>query len=459
MKFFIDQHGCAKNQTDGELIAGFLMERGYEFTLNASEADFIIVNSCGFIESAKKESIDAIYDIKKAYPAAKLVLTGCLAERYANQLIDQMPELDGVFGNGNLSKIADFMDGIKKERGAETFPQKGVCGGARPVLFNFPGSAFVKITEGCSNHCSFCAIPLIRGELRSRNEEEILSEIKKLVSDGVYEINLIGQDLAAYGSDTGTKLAGLLRKITAIPGDFIVRPLYIHPDHFSDDIIEAIKEGKGRLLPYFDIPFQSGDDKIILAMNRTGSFTEYTALVKKIRRELPDAVLRTTFLTGFPGESDEAAENTARFLQEIQPDWSGCFPYSREEDTPAYSMKGRVPAKTAKARAAHLEELQAEITASHLQSYVGKEVDVLVEEIIEAEDEGLAIGRAWFQAPEVDGSVVIRYDLEDAEVCKNLLPGALARVKILATTGVDLDSRLIKISRKNSEKSERKFIF
>ena len=361
------------------------------------------------------------------------------------------------------------MDSIKKQRGTETFPQKGVCGGDRPVIFNFPGSAFVKITEGCSNHCSFCAIPLIRGELRSRKETEILREIKKLVKDGVYEINLIGQDLAAYGTDTKTSLAQLLKKITEIPGDFIVRPLYIHPDHFSDDIIEAIKAGKGRLLPYFDIPFQSGDDGIILAMNRTGSFKEYTALVKKIRRQLPGAVLRTTFLTGFPGESDEAADNTARFLEEIQPDWSGCFPYSREEDTPAYSMKGRVPAKTAKARAARLEELQTAITAEHLQRYVGKELEILVEELVTGgesqensenpEEEGLAIGRAWFQAPEVDGSVVIRYDLDDAATIKDLKPGSVALVKVLASTGVDLDSRFIKISRKKSEKNERKFVF
>ena len=461
MKFFIDQHGCAKNQTDGELIAGFLIERGYEFTLNAEEADVILVNSCGFIQSAKKESIDAVCNMKKAYPKAKLVLTGCLAERYAGDLIEAMPELDGVFGNGDLSKIAGFMDSVsKKKRTAETFPQKGVCGGARPVIFNFPGSAFVKITEGCSNHCSFCAIPLIRGELRSRSEKEILSEIKTLVKDGVYEINLIGQDLAAYGTDTATSLADLLKKITAIPGDFIVRPLYIHPDHFTDDIIEAIKAGQGRLLPYFDIPFQSGDDNIILAMNRTGSQKQYTALVKKLRRELPNAVLRTTFLTRFPGETDEAAENTASFLQQIRPDWSGCFPYSREEDTPAYSMKGRVPARTAKARASRLEELQTAITAEQLERYVGKELNILVEEIISSDnEEGLAIGRAWFQAPEVDGSVVIRYELDDSEAVKALVPGSVVTVKVLASTGVDLDSRFIKIYRKKSEKNERKFIF
>lgn len=459
MTFFIDQHGCAKNQTDGELLAGFLINKGYKLTLNADEADFILVNSCGFIQSAKKESIDAIYNIKKAYPDAKIILTGCLAERYANELIEQMPELDGVFGNGDLSKISSFMNKVRKERSAQTFSQKGVCGGQRPVLFNFPGSAFVKITEGCSNHCSFCAIPLIRGEVRSRPEEEILEEIRQLISDGLYEINLIGQDLAVYGKEFGTSLAKLLKKISRIKGDFIVRPLYIHPDHFTDDIIEAIQSSP-KLLPYFDIPFQSADDDIIKAMNRTGSYKKYTELVAKLRRELPAAVLRTTFLTGFPGESDLAADNTLRFLKEIQPDWSGCFPYSREEDTPAYNMKPRVPAKTAKARAARLEEVQSAITAERLARYTGQELNILVEELVAGEEgEGLAIGRAWFQAPEVDGSVVIRYDLDDKNAVNAVKPGSVVTVKVLAGTGLDLDSVFIKKYRKNSEKNERKFIF
>ncbi len=463
MKFFIDQHGCAKNQTDGELLAGFLINKGYKLTQNADEADFIFVNTCGFIQSAKKESIDAVYDIKKAYPEAKIILTGCLAERYADALIEQMPELDGVFGNGDLSKICSFMNKVKKERTAQTFNQEGVCSGDRPVLFNFPGSAFVKITEGCSNHCSFCAIPLIRGEVRSRPEAEILEEIKKLIEDGVYEINLIGQDLAVYGKEFKTSLSILLKKIAKIKGDFIVRPLYIHPDHFTDDIIEAIKSSP-KLLPYFDIPFQSADDKIIRAMNRTGSYAQYSALVSKIRSELPGAVLRTTFLTGFPGETDEAAENTARFLQEIQPDWSGCFPYSREEDTPAYNMKPRVPAKTARARADNLEKLQSEITTEHLKAYEGQELNILVEEIVAAEKddtsgEGLAIGRAWFQAPEVDGSVVIRYDLDDKKAVESVVPGGVVTVKVLASTGVDLDSRFVKNYRKITEKNERKFLF
>ena len=233
-KFFIDQHGCAKNQSDGELLTGYLIKKGYEFTENADEANFILVNSCGFINSAKKESIDAVYSIRKAYPKAKIILTGCLAERYADALIEQMPELDGVFGNGDLSKIADFMEQVAKERAVSVFPQKGVCGGDRPVLFNFPASAFVKITEGCSNHCSFCAIPLICGELRSRAEKEILAEIKSLVKDGVYEINLIGQDLAAYGTDTGTSLSALFAKIREIKAS-VPNPNRPHPSEDSPD--------------------------------------------------------------------------------------------------------------------------------------------------------------------------------------------------------------------------------
>ncbi len=465
-KFFIDQHGCAKNQTDGELITGYLTRAGFEFTTDAFQADFIIVNSCGFIESAKKESIDAVCNIRAAYPNAKIILTGCLAERYSEQLYQSMPELDGIFGNGDISKISEFMHSVEKKRAVEIFPQSGVCGGERPFLFNFPSSAFVKITEGCSNHCSFCAIPLIRGELRSRPENEILSEIKKLVSDGVYEINLIGQDLAAYGSGNSTKLSNLMAKIKDIPGDFVIRPLYIHPDHFSDDIIDAMKYDS-RFLPYFDVPFQSGDDKIISAMNRVGSQKKYIELVKKIRSELPDAVIRTTFLTGFPGETEESAQNTFKFLEAIEPDWSGCFPYSREEDTPAYKLKGRVPAKVAKERAARLAKRQTEITAEHLQKYVGKEIKVLIEEIVqpdnsqdcgEVEVEGLSIGRAWFQAPEVDGSTVIRYDIDDMTQVESVKPGNVILVKVIASTGVDLDSRFIKLCKKY-EKSEIKFLF
>ena len=445
--FFIDQHGCAKNQTDGELLCSYLEKAGFKYTENPEKANFIIINSCGFIQSAKKESIDAVYSIKTAYPQAKIIMAGCLAERYACNLYEQMPELDGIFGNGDLSKITDYMKKVSstvKKQGRAVpalFPQTGVCAGERTRLFGFKGSAFVKITEGCSNNCSFCAIPLIRGQVRSRPSKDIVNEIKALVNSGIYEINLIGQDLAAY-SDGKNGLAALLEKISALKGPFVVRTLYIHPDHFNTDILEVYKKDS-RFLPYFDIPFQSGDDQIIKAMNRRGTSKQYQALVKKIRKELPSAALRTTFLTGFPGETEEAAENTRNFLQQIKPMWSGCFPYSREEGTPAYSFKDRVPLSKAKERAKLLEQLQEEITSSQLEKYIGKELDVLIEEIIPAEEEGLALGRAWFQAPEVDGCTVIRYDADDQKQAGRIIPGGLVKVKVLACTGPDLDSRLI----------------
>lgn len=469
--FFIDQHGCAKNQTDGELIAGYLISAGYEQTFDADKADFIIINSCGFIESAKKESIDAIYQVKSAYPDAAIVLTGCLAQRYAETLKESIPELDGIFGNGDLSKVAEFMAQVEeKKKPSVLYPQMGVCAGKRPVIMNFKGSVFVKITEGCSNHCSFCAIPLIRGEVRSRPVVDIIQEIQEFVQNGVYEINLIGQDLAAFstdGHDETTDVSGLsilLKEISRLEGDFLVRLLYIHPDHFNPDILPIMKNDS-RFAHYFDIPFQSGDTDIIHAMNRKGSKEGYIALIDNIRRELPDCVIRTTFLTGFPGESDSAADNTKDFLNKIKPEWSGCFPYSREEDTPAYDFKPRVPKKVAQKRADDLEEVQSRITSEKLQNYVGKELLVLVEEIISvdensAEDacEGLAIGRSWFQAPEVDGCVVIRYDRDDSDQLKAMATGNVVKVRVIACTGVDFDSRFEEVHKVLQENTKIKFI-
>ena len=517
--FYIDLHGCAKNQTDAEIIVSFLEKAGFSYVQNPENAAFILINSCGFIQSAKKESIDAIYDLRAAYPKAKIILTGCLAERYSQALYEQMPELDGVFGNGNLAEIAGFMKKYSQDsqkmldsqgaldsldsqgaqnqsRFAQTFPQQGICAAERKVLFNFPGSAYVKITEGCSNHCSFCAIPLIRGELRSRAVDAIVEEIKALITAGVYEINLIGQDIAAYGTGLEEEdkklrsaaekaglspIAYLISKIAEIKGDFIVRPLYIHPDHFKQDILSEMKKNF-RFVPYFDIPFQSGDDTIIRKMNRTGSAAKYEELIKQIRDFYPQAVLRTTFLTGFPGETDQAAENTVKFLKNIAPDWSGCFPYSKEEDTPAYSMKPDVPARVAKKRADGIEKVQSEITSQKLTKYVGQTLLVLIEEIIEMEpvktsvknaadeadnsdergrateecDEGLAIGRAWFQAPEVDGCVVVRYERTFGDESAYIKPGNLVEVKVLAVTGVDLDARFLSL--KKAAKSSLNYI-
>lgn len=467
-KFFLDQHGCAKNQVDGELLITRLEAMGLVRTDEASDADLILINSCGFIESAKKESLDSVLNARKLYPHAKILLAGCLAERYATVFKDDLPEADAIFGNGDLSKIDGVVRSLLKgNRPVVTPAQKGVCCGDRNTLLSFKGSAYVKITEGCNNHCSFCAIPLIRGDLRSRQADEIVSEIKSLVKNGVHELNLIGQDLAAYGCGkeddvfgSGTNayddvygtaqpsnkknsspLAQLLKKITAVKGDFVIRLLYIHPDHFNRDILPIMQKDK-RFLAYFDIPFQSGSDKIIHAMNRRGDYKTYVQLVKDIRAALPEAAIRTTFLTGFPGETEEDAVQTEKFLKAIDSDWSGCFAYSSEDGTPASSYKGHVAKKIAASRADALAAIQHDITGRRLKARCKKIYDVLVEEVLENKDksdEGFAIGRAWFQAPEVDGNVVIRYDLDDAEAVQSIVPGAVIKVKAVAATEFDID--------------------
>ncbi len=465
-KFFLDQRGCAKNQVDGEVIISNLIKEGWKQAETADEADLIIINSCGFIESAKKESLDALLGARKKYADKKIILAGCLAQRYAKIFKDELPEADGIFGNGDLSRVAAFAKKIVKgKRAVDTPPQAGVSCGERLKLLSYKNSAYVKITEGCSNHCSFCAIPLIRGELRSRPAADIVAEIKALLKRGVFEINLIGQDLAAYGPEGATAnesktkkrglspLAALLKKISALKGDFWIRLLYIHPDHFNPDILQVLKND-ARILPYFDIPFQSGDDGVIRAMNRKNSAACYKDLVKNIRAQFPAAALRTTFLAGFPGETEEAAQNTLQFLDAIQPDWSGAFAYSREDDTPAALMKKQVTKKIAAARVKALQDAQEKITQKRLAGRVRKggkrlEYNVLVEEIVDnprkgsqGQEAAYAIGRAWFQAPEVDGNIVIEYDADDKKAAAKIKSGAVVRVRAIAVSGVDIYAEL-----------------
>ena len=485
--FYLDQHGCAKNQVDGELIISLLENKGWVRTERPESARVIIINSCGFIESAKKESLDALFSARKAYPDAKIILAGCLAERYADVFKRDLPEADAVFGNGDLSKLDFLMDVLEKGLRPVVKPeQKGVCCGERKAFLGFPSSAYVKITEGCNNRCSFCAIPLIRGVLRSRSADDITDEIRRLLDRGIFEFNLIGQDLAAFGRDgvsagdsanasyfqSPSPLSLLLQKISKIEGDFWLRLLYIHPDHFPLDILPVIQRDK-RILPYFDLPFQSGDARIIRAMNRRGSPDSYLELLQKIRAALPDAVLRTTFLCGFPGETDEEAEHTLSFLEKLQPHWSGCFAYSREDDTPAALLAHRVPAKTVKERIRKLQNAQEKITVSLLASYVGKVCSVLIEEVVgegpggrsetkagsenkagserenadgheaeERESDGLALGRCAFQAPEVDGICVVRFDKE-SEAANGLVPGSVISVRITGVRGVDVTGVLV----------------
>ena len=467
--FFIDLHGCSKNQVDAEIINGIMLSLGWTRVEEARLADLIIINSCGFIEDAKRESINSIIEFKTSFPNAKIILAGCLAERYPKEFSENMEELDGVFGNGDLSKLPDLIaflypqDNVFKQNSVNYKrislkkplikpEQIGISCGKRPEFFNFKASAYIKITEGCNNCCSFCAIPIIRGNLRSREVSEIVSEIKEFIGRGIYEFNLVGQDLGVFGMTDYvemplTPLSVLLSEISKLEGNFVIRLLYIHPDHFPLDILPVMAKDE-RFLPYFDIPFQSGSDSIIKKMNRKGSFEKYLTLVSKIREAFTDTkytfpIIRTTFLVGFPGETEEDFEMTKKLLLELKCLWSGVFAYSKEEDTPSFIMKNHIKERIKKRRVEILQEQQSNITTKLLEVFVGKTFYVLIEELIENE-KGLAIGRAWFQAPEVDGAIVVNFNDDDVAIDGKLIEeGALVKVKLTKVLGFDLEGVVV----------------
>ena len=437
MRFWIDRHGCAKNDVDGEEIGARLEAAGHSFADGLEDADLVIVNTCGFIEDAKKESIAAVVAIKAAHPEKRVLVAGCLAQRYSAQLATDLAEADGIVGNADLSAVLAAVESTLAGERPVLVPEAAPSIGTvrRVRRFDFAGTAHIKATEGCSNFCTFCAIPLIRGALRSRPLDDVLAECLDLVAQGVRELVLIGQDLGSYGRDFGgpSQLPELLAALSAATGDFRIRTLYIHPDNFPDRALDVIAADP-RLLPYFDLPFQHASARILKAMNRKGSAQAYLELIARIREVLPDATIRSTFLIGFPGESDADFAELRDFQERARLDWVGSFAYSREEGTAAYEMGAHIPKKTVAVRRAALEEAQERITRGRLERFVGRELDVLVEEKVEhvsTDDEELSIGRAWNQAPEVDGLTVLRGSHEG---------GSLVRARVIAVNGVDFDA-------------------
>jgi ribosomal protein S12 methylthiotransferase len=445
-RYYLDPFGCVKNQVDAETMMGALDKSGWKAAADPAAADLIIINSCGFIKEAKQESINAVLRYKKAYPEKKVLLAGCLAQRYVSELAESLPEADLLFGNQDLSRIADAACSALRGEGRALVPEPGPGEaetlpppGERPLL-SMPGSAYVKISEGCNNRCSFCAIPLIRGPQRSRPVERILRECRQLLDRGIVELNLIGQDLGSYGMDISRNsgaLPQLLEALSRLEGHFWVRLLYIHPDNFPRPILDVIRRDP-RFLPYFDLPFQHGSSRILRAMNRRGDSETYLSLIAEIRSALPDGVIRSTFMTGFPGETEEDFLALLDFQEKARLDWLGVFVYSREEDTPAYALKGRVSGKLAAERKALIEERQIPITRERMERFIGRELAVLVEEGFAppdsaAPEEGkLYLGRLFSQAPEVDGAAVIRAEGE-------LVPGALIQGRVFARAGFDLE--------------------
>jgi ribosomal protein S12 methylthiotransferase len=448
VRYYLDPFGCAKNQVDAETMIGFLQEARWVLVEDPAEAQVIIINSCGFIEQAKQESINAALMYRKTYPDKKIILAGCLAQRYAQELSVALPEVDLIFGNRDVTKITQAallaLDSGETSVSCRVFVpaenssvlDAGVSAQGRRPLLSLPGSAYVKIAEGCDNHCTFCAIPRIRGPLRSRTLSGIVDECRELLDRGIKELCLIGQDLGSYGTDrTGgtSELPQLLEALSQVEGRFWVRMLYLHPDRFPFPILEIIRQDP-RLLPYFDLPFQHGASRILRAMNRRGSGESYLALIQHIRELLPDATIRSSFLTGFPGETERDFQSLLHFQAQAQLDWVGCFTYSREEDTPAYSMKPRIPPGIAVARKGLIETRQIPITEKQLDRFLGRTVEALVQgKVPEKTDQYLA--RLKCQAPEVDGLTFVRS-------ATPLIPGTFISGKVFTRHGFDLELHL-----------------
>jgi ribosomal protein S12 methylthiotransferase len=438
-KIYLENLGCAKNQVDAETMLKILGEEGYARTDDVSEADLVIVNTCGFIESAREQSVESFFALRAANPDAKFIFSGCMAQRYAKELAAELPEAAAIFGNRDLSLIGEVASQVLEGRHlveVPAYPDAGKEVYERNELLSFPGSAYLKISEGCNHRCAYCAIPLIRGDLRSKPMETVLEEARSLVGRGVYELNLIAQDLAAYRTDVGDGSSGfmdLLSALVAIPGDFVVRLLYIHPDAFPEQLPRFVKDHP-KVLPYFDIPFQHASVPVLRSMGRTGTSESYLQLIADIRSVLPDAVIRSTIMLGYPGEDEAGFDVLQDFIRKAELDWMGSFLYSREEGTKAYGLRSEKEHRKAHVVAARyqkkLEALQGPITERRLQRFVGKQYDVLIEEKVEGED--LAIGRIYSQAPEVDGlTVVMGHDLR---------PGTVIRCGIRAVKGLDLEA-------------------
>lgn len=400
--------GCAKNQVDGEMLMASLKNAGFELSDDAALADVAIVNTCGFIESAKQESIDEILELatlKKEGRIKKLIVTGCLAERYQEEIHKELPEVDGVFGIGANGDIAECINSVLSDGFTESFPDKSkmpLCGDrelSTPSYF-----AYLKIAEGCDNRCTYCAIPMIRGGYRSRTMESIEQEARALVENGAKEIILIAQDTTRYGIDLYGKysLAELMRRLCKIEKLHWLRVLYCYPDAITDELLDVMAQEE-KIVKYIDLPLQHASGRVLKAMNRRGDRESLTALIGKIREKMPDVTLRTTLIAGFPGETEEDFTELAEFVKDIKFERLGCFAYSQEENTIAGEMEEQLDEEVKEHRAELIMESQAIIMERLGEKHVGRDIEVLTEGFDRYAE--CWFGRSSMDAPDVDGKV------------------------------------------------------
>lgn len=423
--------GCSKNDIDSGQMRGVLDESRFAFTDQVEEAEVIVVNTCGFIDAAKEESIDTILDLAKLKEIGKLetlLLAGCLAQRYPEELLEAIPEADGILGPGHIRSINEAIveaENHEKPIYASSLENNYLEDARREEV---SVTEYVKISEGCNNRCSYCIIPYLKGNNRSRSMEHIVDEIRHLVENGTREVILIGQNTTDYGIDLYGRyaLVDLLKALRSIDDLRWVRILYAYPDHFDDALIEEMKDNP-KILPYIDIPIQHVADPVLKRMNRKTDRRAIETLITRLRSAMPDIAIRSTFLLGFPGETDEDFHEVLDFLEEYPLDRAGAFAYSREEGTPAATMENQVDDAVKEQRVDAFMSLQMDVSEALMEKHVGRVLDVLVTELTE---EG-ALGRSYLDAPDIDGEITVYTD-------KNLSVGDFIKVEITESTAYDL---------------------
>ncbi len=432
MKIALLNHGCAKNLVDSELMLGALSEKGYQITLDENEADVVIVNTCSFIHDAEKESVQSILQLVQ--DGKKVIATGCLPQKYKKELKDAIPELVGMIGTSDITKIVDIVEKVASS-GSDVEYISGVSENPDYIYpenierqqITVGSSSYIKIADGCNYQCGYCIIPQLRGKCHSRTIENIVEEAKLLVSKGVTEIVLIAQDTTSYGIDIYGKnaLADLLFELNKIDGLGWIRIMYAYPSQLNDELIDAIAK-LDKVVKYIDLPLQHYNIEVLKSMRRPAF--DYRKLIKKIRDRIPNVAIRTAFIVGYPGETEEQFQELYEFVKDMRFDKMGVFEYSREKNTISYSMPNQVPAKIKKQRRKLLMELQQKISREVNESYVGKSISCIVEGYT---DEGVVIMRSEHDAPEIDGVVYAKSE-------HPVVPGDIENVLIEKADDYDL---------------------
>ena len=439
MKILFISLGCDKNLVDSEHMLGLLVEHGFEITDSEEDAEVIVINTCCFIHDAKEESIQNILEMAKYRTAGSckvLLVTGCMAERYRDEIIEEIPEVDAVLGTNSYDKI---LDAIQDVLGGDRFQEYADLKGlpkidAQRVVTTGGHYEYLKIAEGCDKHCTYCIIPKVRGDFRSVPMEHLLEEAQNLVDGGVKELILVAQETTMYGTDLyGEKrLPQLLRALCKISGLRWIRILYCYPEEIYDELIQTMKEEK-KICHYLDLPIQHASDRILKRMGRRTTQAELVEIVNKLRREIPDIVLRTTLISGFPGETQEDHEELMGFVDEMEFDRLGVFTYSPEEDTPAATMPDQVAEEVKEARRDEIMELQQEISYDKGTDRIGQELLVMIEGKVA--DESAYIGRTYGDAPKVDGYIFV-------QTGELLMTGDFAKVRVTGALEYDLIGEL-----------------